>query len=429
MLFYTEWNTPRFRYAASALLQNFQGELIFTSDENQFQQNAGPKIWYGAKNQSEAKNIFQGTSLIWQNGINPLPIFHGSFYDHWTFGFSSETSNDIFSATFYLLSRYEEYLSFEGDKHGRFKASDSVLFEQQRFRIPVINQWRLSLQSQLKVLFPEIVFKSNPFEVKASIDVDSAFAYRHKGWYRTTGGFAKDVVSFRMKNFAERLATLIHLKEDVYETYDYIISTCQKHQVPVIWFFLLSNFSKEDVNVPHTSSALRKLIQRLAEKHEVGIHPGYASNNDDALLTIEIGRLQDILKRKVNQSRQHYLKMKMPQTYRQLILLGITDDYTMGYAEEVGYRAGTSMPFKWYDLESNELTSLTIHPFSIMDTTLNKYLGLNTHQAKALLQKQMEISKQNEGNFMMLWHNESLSEVGIWKGWREVWESALTSEC
>jgi hypothetical protein len=40
----------------------------------------------------------------------------------------------------------------------------------------------------------------------------------------------------------------------------------------------------------------------------------------------------------------------------------IHQDYSMGYTEEVGYRASTAVPFYFYDLNNDLQTSLKIHP-------------------------------------------------------------------
>jgi hypothetical protein len=102
--------------------------------------------------------------------------------------------------------------------------------------------------------------------------------------------------------------------------------------------------------------------------------------------------------------------------------MGIRNDYSMGYASTAGFRAGTTLPFKFYDLSLEKETDLMIHPFTVMDVTLNQYMGLGEKDALLRIVKLIHKIKDVNGIFTSLWHNESLCEQGNWKGWRSVFE-------
>ncbi len=124
-------------------------------------------------------------------------------------------------------------------------------------------------------------------------------------------------------------------------------------------------------------------------------------------------------------SRQHFLKLRFPDTYRNLIAAGITDDYTMGYADETGFRAGICSPYKWYDLEKEVMTNLTIHPFAVMDGTLNSYLKLTPAQALEKVKSLAQEVKNVNGELITIWHNETLSDWKDWKGWKDFYEQVI----
>ena len=92
-------------------------------------------------------------------------------------------------------------------------------------------------------------------------------------------------------------------------------------------------------------------------------------------------RLENITDKPLLRSRQHYIKLFLPSTYRFLLEIGITDDYSMGFTDEIGFRAGTSHSFQWYDLSNEIETQLKVHPFCVMDVTLKNYLKLTPQQA------------------------------------------------
>ena len=135
--------------------------------------------------------------------------------------------------------------------------------------------------------------------------------------------------------------------------------------------------------------------------------------------------LQQITEKKIDASRQHFLKLHLPQTYLQLIKVGINHDYSMGYASQVGFRAGTCTSFFWYDLQLEKQAHLKIHPFAVMDVTLQQYLKLNPEQAITQIDELLSSVKLVDGTFCSLWHNESLSESGRWKGWKAVYDEML----
>jgi hypothetical protein len=200
------------------------------------------------------------------------------------------------------------------------------------------------------------------------------------------------------------------------------------YQLKPIFFWLLGDYGKYDKNISHHNLDLQNLILNIASKYAVGIHPSYRSNQDPTILKMEINRLNHILKpidMTVQWSRQHFLKLTLPETYRRLLDAGITDDYTMGYADQIGFRAGVAIPFNWYDIENETITDLKIHSFQVMDVTLQQYLKLSPDEAIAAVKPLIESIKTLGGTFTTLWHNSSLSETNEWCGWRAVYENIV----
>jgi hypothetical protein len=253
-----------------------------------------------------------------------------------------------------------------------------------------------------------------------TIDVDSAYAYLNKGFYRTAGGFAKDLVTFQFGNLFRRVLVLLRLREDDYNTYDYIEGIQQKYGFDLTYFFLLANFSSYDKNIPYSSKALQILIQSFSKNVRIGIHPGVASHSSLSILKEEIRRLQFITEKKVTHARMHYLKMNGAETYRNLVQCEIENDYTMGFADVIGFKSGTALPHYWYDFKHEKETALLLHPFVAMDATLNRYMKLSAQEAIEKLKALKHTCSRLQVPFCLLWHNESFSECNEWKGWKEV---------
>jgi hypothetical protein len=178
---------------------------------------------------------------------------------------------------------------------------------------------------------------------------------------------------------------------------------------------------KFDKNISHRSAGLRDLIGKVSARANVGIHPSYASNGSLERLKTEVSRLGAILKMDVEKSRQHYLKVDLPHTYRDLMAAGMCEDYSLGYVDRPGFRSGTCTPHYFFDFQKQEVTTLKVFPLAAMDATLRDYMGLKPHEAEAGLIELIARVKAVNGTFVSLWHNDSLSDLEPWKGWRDVY--------
>jgi hypothetical protein len=157
----------------------------------------------------------------------------------------------------------------------------------------------------------------------------------------------------------------------------------------------------------------------------VGLHPSYASNVSDKRLLEEKQRISQILVKDVVESRQHFLKLKLPQTYRRLIKEGFKKDYTMGFADQPGFRLGTAHPVYFFDLETNQATDYKLIPFVYMDGTFNEYLHYSIEESKVVVQKLLDEVRTYGGIFCFIWHNETIGNSGKWQGWSELLDFTL----
>ena len=187
----------------------------------------------------------------------------------------------------------------------------------------------------------------------------------------------------------------------------------------------MADYGLNDKNISVNSRRLHSLIKSIADYFEVGIHPGFGSNQHKNKLKTEHRRLEVILKREVTKSRQHFLKISFPDTYRNLIELNITDDYTMGFASMAGFRSSICTSFYFYDLDLEIKSPLKIHPFAVMEATLNDYMQLSPQDAIKELKLLIDEVREVDGTFSSLWHNESLSDSKNWIGWRTVYEEMV----
>jgi hypothetical protein len=332
---------------------------------------------------------------------------------------------DVLAASFYLISRYEEYIRQERDAHGRFEARQSIA-NNHFLHLPIVEYWATLLAQKLQTAFPSLHITRPKGRVLPTFDIDMAWAFRHKTPLQHLGGAASDIIKLNFKRLKYRIEVLSKQQPDPFFTFEkieHILKNSTKNDHASI-FFLLGKYGKYDKNTPIDTPEFKDLILRLSQKHHIGVHPSYRSNMESGRLGFEINTLSTLIQKNITHSRQHFLKLSLPETYQNLIKNGITHDCSMGYAEDIGFRAGISQPFLWFDLSENKARDLTIQPFCIMDVTLRHYLRRTPEQA-ILLKDFIKKTAQMGGQVVLLWHNSSLSNWEEWAGWQDVLSELL----
>ncbi len=417
--------TNRLRYTMQLMLTQLLGiETDYTNDFSVFKKYAGPKFSYGVPVE-EKFLMFASNGLLFESKINARDLKHFTFENGLVFFPVLQKDAilpfDIFAAAFYLVSRYEEYLPHIRDNHNRFLASGSDAFQQGYLHKPLVNIWSVKIKDILHHWFPKIKFITPVYSFIPSIDIDAAYAFKNKGFTRAVGGIYKSIQKKDDKELRQRVRVLLRLEKDPFDTFELQMQLQEKYKYRALYFILLADYGPNDKNIPYNDRYFQQLIRYLADYAEIGIHPSYASSFQPSLLVMETARLSKILKRDVEHSRQHFLKLVLPETYRNLINNDIIHDYTMGYAEMPGFRASICTPFYFFDIDQDSQTNLMIHPFMVMDGTLHDYLKLTPQEAVETVVELIDEVKKVGGTFIPLWHNPALNEEGDWKGWLQVY--------
>lgn len=428
ILVYTHSITPRVRYIFKHIFTRILlVEVDFTSKIESFVAHNGPKLSY-TKVPLGNEFFIKSHGLLFDQGVNDQEIQIQKWDEvpcFFSTGSKSSIPFDIFSASFFLISRYEEYLPHVRDQHERFNPEQSIAYKYRFLEKPVVDIWAMKLKEVLKDRFPKYVFTQRKFKYISTLDIDNAFAYKHKSFVRSTGGFVNDFFHFRLKSFWDRLMVITNIRKDPYNVFDRILNLSKLHDIETIFFFLIADYTTRDTNVSPSKNKFRLLIKHISDYAMVGLHPSYYTMKNASMLKKEKLRLDNVTNMQTIRSRQHFLRFSLPETYQNLIDLEIAEDYTMGYASHVGFRASTCTPFYFYDLDFEIQTPLKIFPFALMDTTLNDYLGLTPKQSLGKIKDLYTEVKEVQGTFITLFHNESISGYLRWRGWQRVYQTML----
>ena len=428
LLVYTHKITPRLTYAFKHIVTRVLGVPVnFTSTVEEFIAHESIKMSY-TKQPLSSEVFVKSHDLLFEQGLSDVDINVQDWDNTKGFFSTSEKSSlpyDIFAATFYLLSRYEEYLPHVKDEYGRFTATESIAFKNGFLQQPVVDIWAYKLKAVLQEQFPDFEFPKRQYSIKPVIDVPSAYHYRLKGIMRTLGGTLKDLVGFKLKSLYFRYAVLLGLKHDPYDTFKYIVNRQKQSPYKFLFFFLIGDYSTYDKGINIQKKKFVSLIKHISDYCKVGLKVSYFALEDAAILKKEKQRMESVINTTLTASRNSFSKLNLPESYRNLVQLEVQEDYSMGYVNQLGFRAGTCTPFFFYDLDYEIQTPLKICSYHLLDYALLKHQSLL--DKKKVLKELITEVKQVNGELVTIFHNYTFSASERWKGYKELFNMILES--
>lgn len=428
LLVYTHKITPRLRYVFKHICTRILGIPVdFTTTIENFIAHDSLKMSY--TRQPLGKEIYvRCHDLLFEQGLSDIEINVQDWEQTKGFFPTNEKSSlpyDIFAASFYLLCRYEEYLPHVKDEYGRFTANESLAFNSGFLNQPVIDIWAYKMKAVLQEHYNDFKFPDKTYTVQPIIDVPMAYYFKEKGLLRSIGGTLNDLIRLKLKRFYHRYLVMAGFKRDPYDTFKWIINKQKTSKYKFIVFFLIGDYSTYDKNININKKKFMSLIKSVGDYCRVGLKVSYFALQDLETLKKEKKKLESVINYELEASRNSFSKINLPESYRNLIELEIKEDYTMGYLNQLGFRAGTCTPFLFYDLDYEVQSPLLIHSFHCIDFALLKmqsYLD-----KKEELQRIINQVKQVNGTFTPVFHNYAFSDDERWKGFRDLFTLILES--
>lgn len=327
---------------------------------------------------------------------------------------------DLIASAFFLLSRYEECIRREiRDQHGRFPGRESLPYRAGFLRRPVVEEYgallrRLLRRTGAKVHEPAPGFR----HVWLTHDVDCIWTWNN--YYRALRSAVKRVLTRQPEKLRPLLSVWNYRKYDPAYTFPYLKEQDEavraalgaERCTPV--YFLMGCESRTTYDIEYLSNRTRAetLLQDLAGGgREIGYHVSYAASLDKTQVRSEAERIRETTGRPLTLTRNHYLASREPADFYSLLDAGLTDDFTMGYADEAGFRLGTCRPVRWIDPEKRTVTPLTLHPMTVMECTLDAPAYMNIQEeetAFSVVKELLRAIHAHGGEAVLLWHSPSV---------------------
>ena len=344
---------------------------------------------------------------------------------------------DFVASTYFFLSRYEEWLATEDkkDEYGRLRGKASILYLSGLIHKPLVDTYAHYLQD---ILIDYGFLSHRP---KIVVKVNLTHGVDRLTYYETLRGLAGGVLrslALPSYHFKEVGQALFNPKHDPAFQFPWMLKEDTKLTGANIIYFLKTTLSTHPLDQPlYRSSDYIRLLSLIKHHNEqnpnrpeiqLGLHLAVGADQEAKLIKREIETLSHDLKRPIKQTRWHFLHTTHLEHYALLPELGISDDYSLTFADVAGFRCGTVRPFFWINPMTCQRTNLKIHPTLIMDVTLSSknYMNLKENQAYILACHLIDEVKMAGGDLTLLWHNVAFSPMsGATYNHRELYTQIL----
>jgi hypothetical protein len=320
-----------------------------------------------------------------------------------------------------LESQGENNTKFR-DEHGRFRGDVSAAYLHNMLKTPLVENLAHALASELHI--PKEQYATD-YTFEPTIDVDIAYAFKGRGAFHNAFAAIRDVVFLRWGSLRNRIDVFMGA-EDPYFTYDWLIKLHEQVKLQTRFFILYAEY-KRPHDLPVHKEVLDSLISHLVKSSLVSWHPSYDASSSLLKFDNEKKNFENNGIEGGNSTaivRTHFL-LGEQSSWKQFEDAGIKQDYSMGYADQVGFRSGMSKPYPAYDLEKEQPLDLMIHPFAVMDSTLKSYLQLDTSEALNTVSQLSDSVRAVGGVMVTVWHYTSVSDHGIWEGWQGLYKEVV----
>ena len=373
ILIHTSIVKPRIIYVFRHFFYHRLGqEVSFTSDVSTFVAHSGPKMSYG---DVPLGNEFfvAANGLLIEQGINPVDISVFEWEGMPAFFASSEKSQfpfDFFAASFYLMTRYEEYMPYTTDDLGRFKSEQSLAYKYNFLDLPLIDMWFNHFVAVWTNFFELPSFSQQLNTAELVVEIPQLYAYKYKTLFRSFFEGLYNLGSLKFAMTFDRLMGVLRFREDPLVGLIEQMEAFRSTTVSFRFFALYATLGVHDKSLSVFSKKHQQDLKSLSDYAPTAPLASFESTQKKQQLKQDINRFSGLIHRPIKAIRQHKLVLRFPDTYRAYASLGIKHDYSMQYSDISGFRASTAHPFRFFDLGEEQETPLTIHPICLSESNI-----------------------------------------------------------
>ncbi|MBP7562737.1 MAG: hypothetical protein KA886_03020 [Candidatus Cloacimonetes bacterium] len=351
--------------------------------------------------------------------------------------FSGETSirinKDIIASAFYFLTCWQEYADdkemFPGD---RYDYKSSLQYYWNFTELPVVDRYchmfELCLEYVLKKFSKQRKWPNKSlFALTISHDIDY--------WEFWSKDYLDSMIQFNKKRISTKPLKSLYkivghwLTKSFFYSPEGIMKKIKRIEnlfYAKSTFFLLAGSQTLDKRQEYFfNPQIRTSLKTILEDNEIGLHGTKTAAFDQDTINEEFDNLKTA-HFDCQGYRNHYLSFDYQKSFAILENAGFEYDSTLGFWENIGYRAGISFPFFPYNLKENKTFKILEIPLIVMDTTLysEKAMKMSVRKSFKHIKRMIQLSRNNCSHLSILWHNTIFDSID-YPGWGKLYYRIL----
>lgn len=315
---------------------------------------------------------------------------------------------DVIASAFFMLTRWEEYVNPSRDQHDRFPAFESLAYRFGFLDRPVVNEYVEMLWNMLSFLGIQQNRRERTFRFVPTHDVDML---------QDQGNILRRMAGNLIRNRSIKLCIqeLCDRKRKPFDVFDHLMNLSEQAGVKSRFYFMSADDSGYDYEYYLDDPLFVLAIEKIKKRgHVIGFHPGYHTYIYSSRWKEEKQCLEKASHAEVDEGRQHFLRFRVPDTWRIWNENGMRTDSSLSYPEQAGFRCGVCYPYPVFDILRRTMLALRERPLIAMDGTFVYYQRLNPQHTYEHMMKLMNKVHQYQGDFVFLWHNSGFN-AGVWR--------------
>lgn len=309
---------------------------------------------------------------------------------------------DIFASSFFLLTRWEEFVLPKRKDGLRCDESDLFLIKHNLYQRPLVNEY-LDLLISFFSHFDISIETKRTFDIFQTHDVDWLYLSSFNILINNIKSLILNQKLYK-KAFLSLFRYLYYRLSAMnpFDSFDDFMKFSDSIGLKNHFYFKMCDehekgctYNYNDIRTKHT------VCNIISRGHYIGFHPSENCTNNSAQFKSELERLLGIAPN-AKGGRQHHLIYKA-DTLRTWSDNNLEYDSGYGFQYHNGFRCGICYEFPVFDVFSRKILNLYEIPFVLMDTVFLRNKNTETEMIIESM-KIIDIVKKHNGNLCTVWH-------------------------
>ena len=401
ILIYSIQRSKRLEYAAEIIFKHIlklEIPITFTCEPDEYLHFQGRKINYSQLQMAGGIHI-PATDFLYQTGTKTVfpGVAHGA-YGKVLFPVdgSKDFGFDIFSAVFFMVTRYEETAS-----DIPFQPEESIAFKNNFLDKPIVHYWVEELKDQLMLKYPTYIFPKKKFKNEVMIISLHQYAFLGRRGKINFIDTLKDIFTGQWKRMLMRLHVITGNKKDPLDQLKFHRTVAQKCKQKMLFIVFPPSVYTDQILFP---SFVRKVLSFA----KLGY---FVSASDDLQFINEQSKSWPKLSPKKFMNVLFDVSVQsLLNGYHTIQNLKKVRDYSMCYPQNPGFRAGITETYPWYDLKSEEKTSIYIRPVAFHASAFADTINTNPEQVSKTMLNILQEVRMAKGTLISCWDENQFSK-------------------